>query len=314
MTQTKTLVVANQKGGVGKSTIAYHLARYAAEKKKLRVLLVDLDEGDLAAVFQEADENADYLYATALFNDHGSAKKPRPVDERIDLVSADGTLVSVDDLPHDLLADLSKELQRPKNAIDLERARAIMAQLGESLAADRLALGLNRFEGEYDLIVMDAPPNLQRRMISALATADAVVTPIRIGPFYRTRLEIFMNTVYYVATELNLSLRHIGYLPNLVATRSVAELQTLDYLKDELAQARQSASVDERRFMGQLFEERVMDRTSVSVALAQGVAVWQKPVDEKGNTLKLDGARRIAGKEMMAACEAILQRLIKEVV
>ncbi|WP_272937166.1 ParA family protein [Xanthomonas citri] len=63
-----TLTVGNQKGGVGKSTFSVHLAFRAAERG-YRVLLADIDEGDISEVFAEIEEgdNTEYLKASHLF-------------------------------------------------------------------------------------------------------------------------------------------------------------------------------------------------------------------------------------------------------
>lgn len=250
-----TLTVGNQKGGVGKSTVSVHLAYRAAELGH-RVLLADFDEGDISEVFPEIDENdgTDYLKASHLFTGEIDGRQPRRVHERIALIEADVHVLDVDDMPLDTV-------YQPR------------ASLGK-LAAD------------FDLCIIDTPPNLQRRMVGALTASHAVVSPFNISPFSFARMPKLRATIAGVKEEYNPELRHLGFLPNMVNSKSVNEIDALPELREAYGEL--------------IFGEAVIARACVATALAQGRAVWHHA---------RSGNQRAAAKEMRQACDAVLARL-----
>src|SRR5690625_4523689 len=86
----RVLAVANQKGGVGKSTFGVHIAFRAAEQG-YRVLLVDVDEGDISEVFPEVEEDDEtpYLKSSQLFSGELNGQNPREVYEGRSLIETD---------------------------------------------------------------------------------------------------------------------------------------------------------------------------------------------------------------------------------
>ena len=251
----KTLTVGNQKGGVGKSTLSVHLAFRAAELGH-RVLLIDIDEGDISEVFSEADESdsTSYLKASHLFTGEIDGRQPRQVYERIALIEADVDVLDVDDMPLEVIL----------------QPRATLAKL----AAD------------YDLCIIDTPPNLQRRMLGALSASDAVVSPFNISPFSFARMPKLQATIAGVKSEYNPELRHLGFLPNMVNSKSTNEMEALPELREAYGEL--------------IFDEAIIARSCVAASLAQGRAVWQKISS---------GNQRAAAKEMREACDAVFSRL-----
>lgn len=248
----RTLVVANQKGGTAKTTTAIHVAWFAADAGQ-RVLMVDLDEGDVAAALADGADLSKSLQASALFAPIDSGLLPAGLATRLDLIPADAGLLDVDEQPLDVVA-------RPR---------------------ERLA----RFASDYDLVVVDTPPNLQRRMLGALTAGDAVIVPMQLDTFVFGRIKKLESTIRNVQRRLNPALRHIGYLPSIVNSKSPRALEVLSDL--------QSAWQD------RILSTSVNSRTSIPQSLAFGQPVW------KGK----DGNSRVAAVEMRAACEEILRRL-----
>lgn len=250
-----TLTVGNQKGGVGKSTFSVHLAFRAAERG-YHVLLIDTDEGDISEVFPEIEEgdDFDYLKASHLFTGAIEGRKPRQVHERIALIEADVDVLDVDDMPLGVI----------------EQPRLSLAEL----------------IGHYDLCIIDTPPNLQRRMLGALVASHAVVSPFNISPFSFARMPKLRATIAGVKSEYNPELNHLGFLANMVNSKSVNEIEALPELREAYGEL--------------IFDEAIIARACVATSLAQGRAVWHQA---------RSGNQRAAAKEMRQACDAVLTRL-----
>ncbi|MGE0315905.1 MAG: ParA family protein [Lautropia sp.] len=191
----KILVVGNQKGGVGKTTLAIHLAGYAAAKGQ-RVLAVDIDEGDLLeGLGPDAEIAEDTLVASGLFGSTAPSGRPLVVGDRLDLIPADVGLLDVDDMELDVVLNLRKWLRAMPDS--------------------------------YDLCVIDTPPNLQRRMIGALVAADALVSPMALDAFSLARIPKLNRTLENVRREFNPELRMLGFLPNRINSKARTEVQAL---------------------------------------------------------------------------------------
>ena len=249
------LVVGTQKGGEGKSTSAIHLAFDASERLGMRVLLVDTDEGDLASVFPEAPEDKKFLMASHLYTGKGGKRKPRQVAPNIWLIAADVEVLDVDDMPLSVV-------RKPAEV-------------------------LSQFSDDFDLVIIDTPPNLQRRMIGALAAADGVVAPFSINTFSLHRIPKFINTVEIVQQNFNPRLRHLGLLPNKLNSKSVDEMTALP----ELQKAYGDFYID----------TPIISRACIPTSLAQGKPVWRNASS---------GNQRASAKELRAACKAVLDRLM----
>lgn len=250
----KILAVAFRKGGVGKSTLAVHMAYTLAEQGK-RVLLIDTDEDDLSEAFPAGDDG-EHLVASELFTGDMS-HPPRQVAPNIWLVPADVAVVDVDDLPLSELPDLRQTL-------------------------------LTRFSDDFDVAIIDTPPNLQRRLISALAAADGVVSPITISSFSMHRLPKFMMTVDQIRDRYNPDLKFLGLVPFLVNSRSSNEVDAIPYLQEEYGDS--------------VINHPVMQRACIPTALAMAKPIWQG---------QRSGNQRVAAAEMRAACNEIVNRLYR---
>ena len=187
----KILVTANQKGGVGKSTLTAHLA-YAAHEDGKRVLMVDMDrQGSLSMTFPSTGGHgivASQLYLPALPADAAIEM----VDEGLGIVRADAALLEVD---------------RAENSV-VKRPRAALQQ----------------FADQFDLCLIDTPPLLGMRLLASLAAADYVVTPLSIGVYELAGLGDLMQTMQALRQKgVNQHAKHIGFLPVNTNTRSTAE-------------------------------------------------------------------------------------------
>lgn len=149
--KTKIIVVINQKGGVGKSTVAFNLAHGALLKKKgARVLCLDLDsQGNLSQYLSgDLDIINDTAGGVGLFLEGRAFVPSKTTHPQIDLLHG------------------HKELDRYDNNPDVE-ARGYEAGMRDALR-----------DLKYDYVIIDTPPAVGFRHLVALAWADVAVIPM----------------------------------------------------------------------------------------------------------------------------------------
>ncbi|HEY3662658.1 MAG TPA: ParA family protein [Chthoniobacterales bacterium] len=148
----KVIAIANQKGGVGKTTTAVNLAAALAEKKQ-RILLIDLDpQGNATSSFGLQGMEGQSLYG-ALLGDDPVTEKVLPTRlEQLFIIPAD---------------------------IDLAGAEIEIARMDDHLTRLSQALKILREDDTFDYVLLDCPPSLGILMTNALAAADELLTPIQ---------------------------------------------------------------------------------------------------------------------------------------
>lgn len=231
----RVIVCANQKGGVGKTAIATHIAFMAAETG-LRVLALDLDaQGTLTRNLSAEFDGAD-VGSAGLFQ--AQAVKQQPLDVMVKAARRNGALAV---LPGD--------------------ERLVAIDHDPAMQAGALRAALRAYAEDFDLCVIDPPPTLGKRLEAALVAADFVVMP-----FTATRESIdgmgqLMATIHAAKESANPGLNIIGFLANQVNTRSMQQRKVL-------AQVQAAAP-------GLLLATRISARTSIADMLALSRPVWQ---------------------------------------
>lgn len=222
----KTIVVTNQKGGVGKSTVATHLASLALESG-LRVLLVDLDaQGSMSHSFLPHIPDETALVASQLFAEVAPELSPLQLSEHLSIVRADRALVDVDRL--------------------------------SASAVSRPASVLRGLASRYDVCIIDTPPLLGVRLMAGLVAADYSVTPVSVGMYELAGVSQLLQTVAAVRTQsLNPNLRNLGLLPVRVNSRSASEVASLQLLRSKLGATLLEDVLPERAAVRQAIAARV---------------------------------------------------------
>lgn len=186
------LAVANRKGGVGKSTIAVMMAHAMAVYSNKRVLLVDLDSQCNASLilmggqgWNEARKGgktmSDYFYD--LFDGIPTNARDYVVKNVGDVAGKGGKPSGLALVPGSLLLeDIQGELY-------LKQAnQSANPDIVASRVRGRMESLIRRFEGNFDVVILDCPPGLSFAALAALKTADKVIVPFR--PDYVSQLAV----------------------------------------------------------------------------------------------------------------------------
>lgn len=193
----KIIAVANQKGGVGKTSLCLHMAGTLAERGS-RVLVVDMDQqGNLSAVLADPQHPGCYSVADLLMDEPAVRAQTvvlRTPIPQIDLLPATGTLSELD---------------------------ARLAQDDDAVFYLRDALA--DLQGDYDAILIDCPPNLDRATRMALVAADAVLIPIECQDWAVRGSNQMMALIERVQRRTNPRLRLLGFVINKYKPRRTLE-------------------------------------------------------------------------------------------
>ena len=184
MNHNRIIAIANQKGGVGKTTTCVNLAA-AFAGRKYRVLLVDLDPQGNATTGCGIDPRRLHVSACEVLLGE------RPIEE---------TLLRPENLGFDLL---------PANG-DLTAAEvALLQQDNREFALKR---ALQPLLARYAWILIDGPPSLNMLTLNALAAADSVLIPVQCEYYALEGLSALLNTLEQVRASINPELEIEGLL------------------------------------------------------------------------------------------------------
>lgn len=220
----KVLSIANQKGGVGKSTLAVHLA-YAATQLGKRVLLVDMDKQASLSITFENETATQGISASELFLDVLPSGEPERISDNLSIIRADDDLLAIDKAENEVI-------RRPGKAI-------------------------RTFSKDFDLCLIDTPPLLGIRLMASLAASDLVLTPVNVGLYEMAGLADLISTIHVIRTQgFNLRLKHIGILLMKTNNRSKLQAEALADLRDAYGDVIYKEQLPERAAVRTAISER----------------------------------------------------------
>ena len=205
---SEIMAIANQKGGVGKTTTTINLSAALAEKGK-KVLVIDMDpQGNTSSgLGVDKDELETTVYQLMIGDNTFDECVQRDVFESLDLLAANVNLAGI-------------EIE----TMDMENRNYILNDI------------ISEIREQYDYIIIDCPPSLNTLTINSMTTADSVLVPIQCEYYALEGLSQLIYTINLVKERLNPRLIINGVVFTMYDGRTNLSMQVIDNVRDNLNQ------------------------------------------------------------------------------
>jgi chromosome partitioning protein len=204
----KIFCVANQKGGVGKTTTTVNLAAGLA-KIGQRVLMIDLDPQGNATMGSGVDKRTLELTIYDVLLENASITEARVKSEKL----------IAGDCSYDILGANRDLAGAEVELVDVERREK------------RIKTAIAAVDSEYDFVLIDCPPSLSMLTLNGLCCANGVIVPMQCEYFALEGLTDLVNTIKQVHANLNPDLQIIGLLRVMFDPRITLQQQVSEQLK-----------------------------------------------------------------------------------
>lgn len=200
---SKIIAVANQKGGVGKTTTAVNLSACLAVKNK-KILLIDTDP-------------------------QGNTTSGVGVDKNTVGMSIYDVVINEVNIEDIIVPTKIENLMLCPSNINLAGAEVELVSVISR--ETRLKAALEDIRSNYDFIMIDCPPSLGLLTVNALTAADTILVPIQCEYYALEGLSQLMNTVKIVQKHLNRNLSVEGVVLTMFDARTNLSIQVVDEVK-----------------------------------------------------------------------------------
>ena len=205
----RIIAVANQKGGVGKTTTAINLSSCLSALGK-KVLAIDMDpQGNMTSGLGVDKDEVEYTV--------------------YDLILGET------DIQNAIVKDVIENLDVLPTNIDLAAAEIELIGVDEKEFIIKKAV--EGVKDNYDFIVIDCPPSLSMLTINAMTTANSVLVPIQCEYYALEGLSQLIHTIELVKERLNQDLSIEGVVFTMYDARTNLSLQVVENVKDNLQQS-----------------------------------------------------------------------------